>query len=135
MKALISILIVLVVGLGIWKVWDYWDRVSTEREAAERAAKRETSAADLGGMPYQLERTLEEATKQGPAGLKAWIDKYKAAGAVKDPRLAWIELDYVVMISRENPLEAKRIFKDIKQRTPPESPISKRIKSLEKTYE
>jgi hypothetical protein len=135
MKAVISILIVLVVGLGIWKVWDYWDRVSTERAAAERAAKREVSPGELSGMPYQMERTLEEATKQGPAGLKAWIDRYKAAGVVKDPRLAWIELDYVMMISRENPLEAKRIFNDVKQRTPPESPISKRIKSLEKTYE
>jgi hypothetical protein len=135
MKAVISILIVLVVGLGIWKVWDYWDRVSTEREAAERAAKREITPGELGGMPYQMERTLEEATKQGPAALKAWIDRYKAAGVVKDPRLAWIELDYVVMISRENPLEAKRIFNDVKKRTPPESPIYKRIKSLEKTYE
>jgi hypothetical protein len=135
MKALISILIVLVVGLGIWKVWDYWDRVSTDRAAAERAAKREITPGELGGMPYQLERTLQEATKQGPAPLKAWIDKYKAAGAVKDPRLAWIELDYVLMISRDNPLEAKKLFNSIKQRIPPESPVYKRIKSLEKTYE
>jgi hypothetical protein len=135
MKALISILIVLVVGLGIWKVWDYWDRVSTDRAAAERAAKREITPGELGGLPYQLERTLEESTKQGPAALKAWIDKYKAAGLVKDPRLAWIELDYVLMISRDNPLEAKKLFTSIKQRIPPESPVYKRIKSLEKTYE
>jgi hypothetical protein len=54
---------------------------------------------------------------------------------VKDPRLAWIELDYVVMLSPSDPVEAKKLFAQIKKRTPADSPIMPRIRSLEKTYE
>ena len=55
--------------------------------------------------------------------------------SVVDPRRAWIQLDYVVEVSREDPSEAKRVFKNVKDRTPPSSPVYSRIKSLEKTYE
>ncbi len=61
------------------------------------------------------------------------MDKYRKVA--KDPRLAWIELDYVQLVAPKNPGEAKRVFADVKQRTPPESPVYKRVKELEKTYE
>ncbi len=35
----------------------------------------------------------------------------------------------------ENPLAAKRVFSEVKKRTPLESPVYPRIKELEKTYE
>jgi hypothetical protein len=63
------------------------------------------------------------------------LETTKQAKAVKDPRLAWIELDYVLMITKDDPVQAKRVFQDVKQRTPPESKIYPRIKSLEKNYE
>jgi len=60
----------------------------------------------------------------------------KSVGArVDDPRKAWIELDYVVGIAKDDPQKRKRIFADVKGRTPTTSPVYARIKTLEKTYE
>ena len=55
--------------------------------------------------------------------------------AVQDPRLAWIQLDYCLAISRENPAEAKKIFAAVKDRTPSSSPVYPRIQELAKSYE
>jgi len=54
---------------------------------------------------------------------------------VQDPRKAWIELDYCVMVAREDPAEAKRVFRDVKARTAASSPVWPRIQKLQKTYE
>ncbi len=136
MKTLIGILIVLAVIFFGWKVYDYWVGVDTEREAREQARRPPTVVPErLEGLPSQLEPSLQEAQKKGAPGLKAWLDQYKRSPLVKDPRLAWIELDYVVGIAAENPLAAKRVFSEVKKRTPPESPVYPRIKELEKTYE
>ena len=39
------------------------------------------------------------------------------------------------MITRDNPQEAKRIFDEVKDRTPPTSPVWPRIHELEKSYQ
>ena len=135
MKALIAILVIVAVLFVGWKLLDYWDRVAQEREAKEQAANVQTDPRSLSGVPYQLEGPLEEAYKKGGAGLKEWLEKSKRSPQIKDPRLAWIELDYVVLISKDNPVEAKRVFADVKERTPPQSPVYRRVKALEKTYE
>ena len=44
-------------------------------------------------------------------------------------------MDYVLMVSRDNPVEAKRVFAEVKKRVPPESPVYPRLKDLEKIYE
>ena len=75
------------------------------------------------------------AQRGGPAVFKRFIDSCKLYPDVKDPRLAWMELDYVVMVSATDPIEAKKIFREVKKRTPTDSPIYPRIKSLESTYE
>lgn len=54
---------------------------------------------------------------------------------VADPRLASIELDYVVLVAREDIAEARKVFAQVKQRTPPASLVYPRIKQLEKTYD
>lgn len=136
MKTLITILVVLVVGVMAWNLWNYWEEVSRERERREKAATSGTvSPSQLPGLPPQLEASLEQAQKSGTAGLKLWLQTYKRSPLVQDPRLAWIELDYVVALSREDPVEAKKVFAEIKKRTPPDSPVLPRIKALEKTYE
>jgi hypothetical protein len=53
---------------------------------------------------------------------------------VRDPRLAEIELNYVVLVSRTNPSEAKQVFQAVKKRTPKTSPLYDRIKRLDATY-
>jgi hypothetical protein len=40
-----------------------------------------------------------------------------------------------LLITRSDPAEAKKIFAEVKQRTPPSSPIWPRIAELEKTYQ
>ena len=80
-----------------------------------------------------LENTLAKAQQSGAAGLREWLNQYRRY--VADPRLAWIELDYCVLVARENPTEARRIFAEVKARVAPTSPVYPRIKQLEKTYE
>jgi hypothetical protein len=84
-------------------------------------------------MPPQMEPTLKAAESQGAAGLRNWLKAY--GRSIQDPRKAWIELDYCLLISKENPSEAKRLFAEIKSRTLESSPVWPRIKQLEKTYE
>jgi len=54
---------------------------------------------------------------------------------VQDPRKAWIQLDYVLLLTRQNPQEAKRVFNEVKDRTLPNSPVWPRIQSMEKSYQ
>jgi hypothetical protein len=87
----------------------------------------------LPGMVSQLEPSLQAAKNQGAAAMKNWLKTY--GYAIHDPRKAWIQLDYCLLLSRENPAEARRLFAEIKNRTPETSPVWRRIKQLEKTYE
>ena len=87
----------------------------------------------LPGMPASLESSLAAAQAQGPKTLRRWIDYY--GPNIADPRLASIELDYVVMVSREDMAEARRVFADVKARTPTNSPVHARIKRLQEAYE
>ena len=87
----------------------------------------------LPGMPFQLDPSLHAAQSQGATGLRNWLKAY--GDKIQDPRKAWIELDYCVAISREDPSEARRLFADVKKRTVSTSPVWPRIKRLEKTYE
>jgi hypothetical protein len=135
MKVLIAILLIVGAIFGGWKLLEYWDDVEKDREAKQQAANVQIEPKSLPGLPYQLEGPLEEAYKKGAPGLKEWLEKAKRSPQIQDPRLAWIELDYVLKVSRANPVEAKRVFADVKQRTPPNSPIYPKIKALEKTFE
>jgi hypothetical protein len=112
-----------------------WDRVKNEEEKArkEEAAKVITSGDQLSGMSYQLQQVYQNAEKQGAPGIAAFLKGY--GNSIQDPRKAWIQLDYCQAISRENPAEARRIFAEVKNRTPPSSPIMPRIKQLEHTFE
>jgi hypothetical protein len=133
MKVLIAILIVAALGFVGYKVYDYWTQTDTDKSPIEKAP--EVRPENLQGLPYQLEQGLQEAKTRGPDAYKEFIERIKKSPLVTDPRLAWIELDYVVMIASRDPAEAKRVFLKVKERTPPNSPVYPRIKSLEKTFE
>ena len=135
MKIVIAIALVIGAVLGGWKLFEYWDEVSRDREAKQQASIVQVDPSRLDGLPSQFENSLQEAYKKGAPGLKEWLQQSKRLPQIKDPRLAWIELDYVVLISHDNALEAKRVFAAVKQRTSSGSPVYSRIKSLEKTYE
>jgi len=135
MTKLIAALIIAAVLFVGYQMFLYWDRVKNEEETArkESAAKVITRGDQLQGMPYNLQKLYENAEKQGPAGLRAFLKAY--GNSVQDPRKAWIELDYCQAISHEDPAEARRIYADVKARTPANSPIMPRIKQLERTFQ
>jgi hypothetical protein len=131
---LIAIAIVALLLFGGYKVFMYYDQVKNEREEEKKQAAAALVVGDsLEGLPQSLEASLQAAQTQGVAGLRNWL---KAFGqSVQDPRKAWIELDYVVLLARENPAEARKIFAEVKERTPPSSPVWPRIKQLQATFD
>jgi hypothetical protein len=127
MKALI--ILVLIVGIYfLGKV------ISDKYQENQRKANppQETKANVMEGLPPQFEESLAAAQAQGAPALKAWLQKY--GQYAQDPRLADIQLDYVVLLSRSNPAEARQLFQAVKRRTPKTSPVYQRVKRLEKTY-
>jgi hypothetical protein len=134
MTKLIAALIIVAVLYGGWELFFYWERVKNEEETQKKQAVAETVMGDqLPGMPFQLDASLRAAQNQGAAGLRNWLKAY--GEKIQDPRKAWIELDYCVAVSREDPSEARRVFAEVKKRTQSTSPVWPRIKRLEKTYE
>lgn len=136
MKAAISILIVIGVIFGVYKLWEYWDTVEQQKDLAVKKAQQEAVLGDsLPGLPYELEEDLRKAREGGPETLKAFIERIKKSPKVSDPRLAWIELEYVKKVSLNDPIEAKRVFREVKERIDSDSPVYKEVKRLEKTYD
>lgn len=133
-KALIIITIVVAVGLGAWQLLEYWDKVQNEKDTDTRNAAAAVVTPDsLSGLPYGYDASLKAAQQQGADALGTWLKNYGAN--VQDPRKAWIQLDYVLMIARSNPQEAKRVFNEVKDRTLPNSPVWPRIHDMEKTFQ
>jgi hypothetical protein len=133
-KALITIAIVAIVALGGWQLFEYWEKVQDDKLAAEKQAASSVVNPDaLPGLPQGWDTSLRIAQQQGATALGTWLKTY--GPKVQDPRKAWIELDYVVMITRDKPQEAKRLFAEVKDRTLPNSPVWPRIHDLEKSYE
>ncbi len=135
---LIAALMIIAVLYGGWKLFFYWEEVKNNQETEKKQAAAAAVAGDqLPGFPpqaaSQLENSLHAAEAQGAAGMRQWLKLY--GRSIQDPRKAWIELDYCLLLSREDPAEAKRVFAEVKARTPPSSPVWPRIKQLEKTYE
>lgn len=133
MTKLIAVFIILLCIMGGLGIYSFWDRIANEKEEARQSKNLDVRSDELGGLPRDYEYSLQVAHDRGAAGLRDWL---KAYGKVaQDPRKAWIELDYVVAVARDNPGEARKVFAEVKGRTPTNSPVMKRIRLLEKTYE
>ena len=132
-KAIAVFLIIAAIYGGV-ELFRYYERIKNDEVTARKeAAASSVSPQQLSGLPYQLETVLTAAEGQGAEGIRKFLKTYGAS--IQDPRKAWIELDYVVALTRENPAEARRIFAEVKERTGPSSQVWRRIKELEKTYE
>jgi hypothetical protein len=131
---LIAAVIIVAVLYGGWNLFFYWEKVRDEKESVRKeAVAAAVTGESLPGLPYGLEQSLRSAESQGAIGLKNWLKEYGAS--VKDPRKAWVELDYCIMIARNDPAEARRIFASVRERTGPTSPVWPRVKQLAPTYE
>jgi hypothetical protein len=133
-KTIIIIAVVAIVALGGWQLFEYWEKVQDEKLTEQKNAASSVVNPDaLPGLPPSWDTSLKAAEQQGASALGNWLKTY--GPGVQDPRKAWIQLDYVLLITRENPQEAKRIFAEVKDRTQPSSPVWPRIHDLEKTYQ
>src|SRR5437667_5813413 len=105
MNAIIRLLIIALVFYGIVKLFHFLESVKKpdkfllENEGTEDKTKPKAPAV-LPGLPPNFEASLEAAQKEGAPGLKRWLDRYRSY--VQDPRLASIELDYVVLVANSN---------------------------------
>jgi hypothetical protein len=128
----------LIIALLIWGGYYVVSSLTSRYQAIE---KKETVAnqpapvptSSLEGMPYQLQGSLDAAEAQGPAALKRWIDANRRY--LRDPKLGDIELDLAVALMRQDLAEARTIYKEIKSRTPANSPLQGRLQKLSKSFE
>jgi hypothetical protein len=131
---LIAALIIALLLFGAYEIVQYYATFENEKAAQQAAAAAKVVTGDqLSGMPYELQSSLAAAQQAGPKAFANWLAMY--GRSVQDPRLAWIQLDYCLAISRENPAEAKKIFAAVKDRTPSSSPVYPRIQELAKSYQ
>jgi hypothetical protein len=133
MKYVVAAIIIIGLSLGAWQIYQYWGTFNPRTPAASAPAQPVISGEQLPGLPPALEEDLQSAEQHGAHALREFL----AANArkIKDPRLAWIELDYVVLAGESNPGEARRVFAKVKARLDSTSPAYDRLKQLEKTYQ
>ena len=135
MSKLLSILMIAgVIYAGI-KFNDYWKKVKADQTSANGSGAATAAgppAHELPGLPPSFEASLAAAQKQGPLAMKKWLTAYRSY--IRDPRLAAIELDYVVLVGSSDLRDAKKIFASVQARVKPDSPLYKRVQALEKTY-
>jgi len=130
---LISILAVLVVLFCGYHFFQYWVKVRDEEAIKRKEAAAVFRSENLPGMPPELETGLRAAQRIGPATVQSWLKTY--GSRVQDPRKAWIELEYAKAIVRDNPAEARKVFNEVKERTPPASPLWPQLQALEKSFQ
>lgn len=138
MNKVITILLIAGACWGVWSLRSYYLKKQAENpnmnyDDSEPKEPAGIIPQQLPGMNYKLEMPLQQATKAGPAALKKFLDMYRPA--IKDPRLAWIELDYVSMVGLKDPAEARAVFAEVKNRVPTNSLVYPRIQKLAKVYE
>ena len=131
MTKLIWVLIILVVIFVGYRTVTYWQNFENEKDLAPTSEPIRPER--LPGMPDQFQRSLDAAYQNGATGLKQWLDAY--GSQIQDPRLAWIQLDYCVLLVKTSPKEAQQLFGEVKDRTPTSSPVYARVKQLERSFE
>ncbi|HNQ90326.1 MAG TPA: hypothetical protein PKM73_17055 [Verrucomicrobiota bacterium] len=128
------VLTVLLVATVIWLGLKF-NRYAKERIRSKPATEESGQAPAPGkmrGMAAALEPAFEEAKRGGPENLWKWIEQHRAD--LRDPRLADIELDYVVLVGGSNPAEARRVLASLEPRVQAASPVHKRFQQLKQTY-
>jgi len=134
-KFLIAAVIIVGLSIGGYDLWQYWGHYKNADGSSQQqpAYTPPPPGDDLPGMPASLEPTYQASRQRGVAGLRDFLKEY--GNSISDPRLASIQLDYVVLLAQSDPAEAKRIFSQVKNRTQSDSPVYGRVQQLAKTYE
>lgn len=134
MKALIVVLIVLSAVYVFTELVGLYDRTANPSQARQVTPESERlTGASLPGLPSYLEGSLAEAQQGGLESLERWLRTWNSH--VQDPRLAWIELDYVVLLNLKDHRAARDHFHRVRARVPVNSPVHERILRLQSAYE
>jgi hypothetical protein len=133
MRFLVGLIIVIGLALGAWQLHEYWGNFKEKETTTTAPAPPDVAGDQLPGLPPKLEPLLDIARNRGASGLRDFLAKY--GNTIADPRRAWIELDYVVLLAQSSPGEARREFAKVKSRVQPDSPVYNRVQQLAKTYE
>lgn len=126
---MLKTLITLALIIGVYLVGK---SILGEYKAKQQRESAPAAPLVMEGLPPELEASLQAAQSQGAPALRDWLEKY--GQHARDPRLAEIQLTYVVLVSRTDPAEAKRLFQAVKRRTPKSSPVYEKIQRLDSTY-
>lgn len=136
MKTLISVAIILAAVYLFMQLVGFYDRTARPSGRTEDYVEVQSTASasqSLPGLPPQFEGSLQQAQSQGLEGLGEWLKTY--GRHVQDPRLAAIELDYVILLNLKDHKAARERFHRIVARTPPDSPVAERLRKLAPAYE
>jgi len=134
MKQVIAIALLLAAFGIVKQIFVAYESAQREEWAAEHPQDQVARPPEeLPGLPASLESSLETARNAGADGLGAFLNQYRHA--IRDPRLAEIELDYVVLVSHKNSVEARYVFNTVQQRTRESSPLFARVNKLKAAYQ
>jgi hypothetical protein len=135
MRFLIGLVIIIGLAMGAYQLHEYWGNFKDKEPGAATAPAPppDVSGDQLPGLPPKLQPMLEVAQRRGAPGLRDFLAQY--GKTIDDPRRAWIELDYVVLLAQSSPGEARQKFQEVKSRVQPGSPVYNRVQQLAKTYE
>ncbi|MBL9134966.1 MAG: hypothetical protein JNK85_03815 [Verrucomicrobiales bacterium] len=140
-KTLIIIFMVLVAVFIFTELTGLYDRtakpkIATSEPVEPTPAANHTitvSGQELPGMPAYLEDTLAKAHQEGVEALGKWLKTWQKK--IQDPRLAWIELDYIVLLNLKDHKAARERFLAVQARIPETSPVYSRVQKLAPAYE
>jgi hypothetical protein len=136
MKFVIAMIIIIGLSVGGYNFYQYWlkfkDKTS-DTIAVNVPAAPPIDGSQLPGLPQKLDEPYNAAKNRGANGLRDFLNAY--GGQIDDPRKAWIQLDYIELLSQSSPGEARQKFHDVESRITQDSPVYPRVKQLEKTYQ
>jgi hypothetical protein len=130
----------IIIALLVWGGYYIVTSLTTRYQAVEKKqtiatqpAPEPAPSSSLDGMPAQLQASLDNAEAQGPAALRRWLDANRRY--LRDPKMGDIELDLAVLLMRQNLAQAREIYKEVKARTPANSPLQGRLQRLSRSLE
>lgn len=131
MKFVLTVLLLALIAWGGWHFWSYTSRKMSEVKTDE-GSETTHAPGKLPGMAAALESSYDSAKRAGADSLARWLNQHRAE--IRDPRLAEIELDYVVLVGPTSQAEARRVLNGLRARLKPSSPVYKRFEQLDKAY-
>lgn len=135
MKGFISILIIGGLLFGVWKIWELYDQKVSNQVTIQENQRRRSDGSRLPGMDPNLESAYRDAMQGGVLSLKTFLQNYRNTSYLSDPRLAWIEIDYALLLRYKDPQEASRVFQSVKARSKSaHALIQERIRELDSNF-